>query len=87
MIEAETRTLEPPVRLQLARFEDGWGWRAWDECVGGEWRPLPAPARENRGRRFCRAQDAERFFQLLAMFLSDTETECISASPVAERHL
>lgn len=79
MIEAGQRPEDRAIRLHLEHFQDGWGWRTWEERSGGEWRPLRPPAAENRQRRFHTPQDAERFFHLLAEFISETATEYVSA--------
>jgi hypothetical protein len=85
MIESEQSVLGVRIRLQLDRFEDGWGWRAWEQCVAGAWRPLPAPAPENRRRRFRTPQSAQEFFYLLAEFIAETATEYISSDRVVPR--
>jgi len=63
------------VRLQLKHFDNGWGWHAWEERAERTWRPLRTPAAENRGRRFRTQEQAARFFQLLAEFMSESAVE------------
>lgn len=87
MIECEQSILGVRIRLQLERFEDGWGWRGWEESVADAWRPLPAPAPENRRRRFRTPQSAQQFYYLLAEFISETATEYVSARCVVPRRI
>jgi len=75
------------IRLQLRHCADGWGWKAWEEWVGGTWRALDTPALHHQRRRFRTQQDAERFFHLLAEFLSETGSEDVSARRVVRRRL
>jgi hypothetical protein len=63
------------VRLQVKRFEDGWGWSAWEAQVLGTWRPLGTPAPENLRRRFRTRERAVEFFELLAQVMAATPIE------------
>ena len=87
MSDADPNAAGATVLLYLEQLADGWGWRAWEQCVGGTWRALPTPAPENQRRRFRTQQDAEQFLSLLAEFLLETATEYVSARRVVRRHL
>ncbi len=87
MSDAEPGVASANIQVFLEHFADGWGWRAWEQCVGGAWRPLPAPALENQQRRFRTQHDAAQFFCLLGEFLLETATEYVSARRLVRRHL
>ena len=87
MSAADPNAAGATVRLYLEHFADGWGWRAWEQCVGGTWSPLPTPALQNQQRRFRTQHDAGEFFSLLGEFLLETATEYVSARRVVRRRI
>ncbi len=87
MSTADANGASAGIRLHLAHFADGWGWRAWEECVEGRWCALRTPALHHQRRRFQTRQDAERFFHFLAAFMLATPTEYVSARRVVRRRL
>jgi hypothetical protein len=58
-------SLNHGIRLKLYRFEDGWGWYAWEEATRNGWQAFQTPAADYVARRFGTQTRAVQFFDLL----------------------
>jgi hypothetical protein len=61
------------IRVNVERFEGGWGWHTWEALTADGWQPLPVPAVDNACRRFGSPQHAARFLLSLAHVIVETE--------------